>query len=179
MNFQEEVIHYLAYYPEEINRIAPLLEQVHFGSNLLSRKTLPGHITASAIVIKKEKIMMIFHPFLQKWLQPGGHVEKGEAPFEAATRELLEETGLRAQLHPWHEQHLMPVDIDIHFIPANSSKNEDKHLHYDFRYLLCVDDLAETSAQKDHESCWLELEKIEEETLLNLVEKLRKQKLLL
>ncbi|MEJ7674420.1 MAG: hypothetical protein WKF59_17420 [Chitinophagaceae bacterium] len=30
----------------------------------------------------------------------------------------------------------VPLDIDSHYIPANKNKNEQEHVHHDFRYLF-------------------------------------------
>ncbi|WP_329079820.1 MULTISPECIES: NUDIX hydrolase [unclassified Streptosporangium] len=40
------------------------------------------------------KIGLIWHPRLESWMLPGGHVEPDENPAEAAVREVIEETGL-------------------------------------------------------------------------------------
>lgn len=114
---------------------------------------------------------MIFHPFLKKWLQPGGHVESGEIPVQAAQRELLEETGVRGILHAWHQQHGMPVDINIHAIPANPKKQEPEHWHYDFRYLFTSDGSICAESESDHEVAWKNREDIDEVNLLGLIRK--------
>lgn len=168
---------YIEYYPQETNNISPLFDQLNSSSDLFDRGTLPGHITASAIVIESNKILMIYHPFLKKWLQPGGHVEQAEMPLETAKRELLEETGFLARLHPWHETYLIPFDIDIHLIPINEKKGEKAHLHYDFRYLLCLDKNSLINDQKDHELDWIDFEKIEEGSIINLLKKFQDQDL--
>jgi len=45
------------------------------------------------------RVVLVRHRW-RGWVPPGGRVEPGEAPREAAARELFEETGLRAELRP-------------------------------------------------------------------------------
>ncbi|WP_052807238.1 NUDIX hydrolase [Risungbinella massiliensis] len=174
---KNQVNNYLRYYPTEATQLKLLLKHFHEEGDLYDRKSLPGHITASGIVVEDGKILMIYHPFLQKWLQPGGHVDPGETPLMAARREILEETGIPTKFHPWHQQHILPIDINIHPIPANPKKQEPSHFHYDFRYLLQVDTSKERvpKVEVDHEVTWKEVQEIEEENLVNLLVKLEKE----
>ncbi|MCL2609412.1 MAG: NUDIX domain-containing protein [Treponema sp.] len=58
-----------------------------------------NHFTATGIVFGPEnKILMIRHNKLGVWLPPGGHVEPDELPTDAALREILEETGIAAEI---------------------------------------------------------------------------------
>ena len=52
----------------------------------------PAHVTGSAIVTSTRGTILQRHKRLGTWLQPGGHLEPGEAPWEAALREASEET---------------------------------------------------------------------------------------
>ncbi len=86
----------------------------------------PTHVTASAIVVGRRGVLLHRHRKLDRWLQPGGHVEPAEEPAEAAVRECHEETGLLAA-HPSGVPFL--VHVDVH--PAASG-----HTHVDLRYLV-------------------------------------------
>jgi 8-oxo-dGTP pyrophosphatase MutT (NUDIX family) len=85
----------------------------------------PTHVTASAIVVGPEGVLLHFHKKLHLWLQPGGHIEDDEPPWDAAQREVLEETGLRSFPLAGDER---VFHVDVH--PAGA------HVHLDLRYLL-------------------------------------------
>jgi len=98
----------------------------------------PGHFTASAFVLSPdhERVLVVFHKKLGKWLQPGGHIEPTDTSiFEAARREVEEETGVRGAL----PAHPGVFDIDVHEIPAR--RDEAAHEHFDLRVLLVAPDV--------------------------------------
>jgi len=117
--------------------------------NPCSRMNQDGHITASGLVIKDHKVLLIFHPHIKRWFQPGGHIEKGDSPVDAAIREVHEETGYICELDTENQD---PIDIDIHEIPANPKKGEGPHLHIDLLYRLRI--LRQEQAFEDIECQW-------------------------
>jgi 8-oxo-dGTP pyrophosphatase MutT (NUDIX family) len=113
-----------------------------------------GHITASVMVMSKDgnKALMCRHTGLNKWVQPGGHVDKNETPMDAAIREAREETGMEVK-------NLELIDIDVHLIPAiiKGGKLIEAHLHYDFRYIGTVIEEKEPElSDESDELAWIE-----------------------
>lgn len=170
---KEQINAYLSAYPKEQNRLVPLRDHINQSFDIFDRTVMPGHVTASGIVIEKCKILMIFHPTLKKWLQPGGHVEGLESPFQAAKREVMEETNILPRNHFWQEKNAIPIDIDIHVIPANQRKGESAHLHYDFRYLFTPDKIIDSPSCGLHRYAWRMPSEIDEPHLQQLIAKLR------
>jgi 8-oxo-dGTP pyrophosphatase MutT (NUDIX family) len=54
----------------------------------------PTHVTGSALIVGRRGVILHRHKRLGLWLQPGGHMEPDETPWDAALREAGEETGL-------------------------------------------------------------------------------------
>lgn len=148
---------YLSLDPSEVSRMTVLAEQMIDGDQgLYSRQNMKGHLTASALVLdQNNRVLLVLHNQLKRWLQPGGHLDQGEDPEVGARRELIEETGLTydvIELHPLHHSaqrqattaassmraKVLPVDIDSHLIPVNPAKGEGQHLHHDFQYVYLL-----------------------------------------
>lgn len=123
-----------------------------------SRSCAPGHITGSAFVVNPggDRLLMVHHAVLDKWLQPGGHCEAGETSLQAAAREALEETGIRGE--PMLGGGLL--DMDVHGIPARG--DVPAHLHWDARYLFTAPESVPVASDESREVEWVRLDEAAE-----------------
>ncbi len=101
-------------------------------------------IVAGCVVIKDGRVLMLWHNKIRAWLMPGGHVEAGEFPDEAAIRETKEETGLDVEIVGDREveygdevAHSLakPFVIMYENVPY---KTEPMHVHFDLVYVARV-----------------------------------------
>ena len=122
---------------EEATHVATTIDFVQrHPDRFYQRETLEGQVTASAWLINpaRNRVLLIHHRKLDRWLQPGGHVDAtDDSLLEAALREVQEETGLSGQ--PVSEA---LFDVDVHPIPER--KGVPAHRHFDLRFLIEVDD---------------------------------------
>jgi 8-oxo-dGTP pyrophosphatase MutT (NUDIX family) len=118
---------------------------------------------AGAFIIKDSKVLFLKHKKYGIWLQPGGHVEPGETPDEAAVRETLEETGLEVELIDNDEEEFegfsavdlpMPFNINLHEI-------EEGHWHCDFQYIVRIVGENSDYEYKDEDMEWLSKKELE------------------
>ena len=116
--------------PDLVNGASACLQLLNDPSAFL-RERLAGHFTGSAWLVSADgqRVLLMHHRKLDRWLQPGGHAD-GDADLAAvALREAEEETGLR-------DLHIEPgiFDLDAHRIPARADVPE--HTHHDVRYVI-------------------------------------------
>ena len=147
--------------------LAALSREILASGNPFSRTNQMGHITASGLVIKDGFVLLIYHPFIKEWMQPGGHIDEDEIPIEAAIREVHEETGIICEFIKGQSN---PIDIDLHEIPANPKKAEGVHLHIDLLFLLRV--LKEGEPLEKIKKAWVPFDQISSPRILRALQKL-------
>lgn len=128
---------YAAFWPDERALAARFSAFVAGHPDCLWRHCAPGHVTASAWILSADggRALLTHHRKLGRWLQLGGHVD-GEPDIErACLREAREESGMECfELVRFGGGALVPLDLDVHPIPARGA--EPAHAHWDVRFLL-------------------------------------------
>jgi len=92
----------------------------------------PIHKTATVYIINDSKLLLLKQDRSKFWLLPGGHIEDAELPHEAAIREVLEETGLKIELHQKPDEAartniVTPIPLPNHMrlLPCRDKKDLD------------------------------------------------------
>jgi ADP-ribose pyrophosphatase YjhB (NUDIX family) len=126
------------------------------------------HFTVAVFVVHEQRVLLHYHRKLGKWLPPGGHVEDNELPDDAAVREVLEETGVRARLLGARG---LPVDVPRQLIVPAGIQVEPiypGHEHIDLVYFARpeLDDVGAAEvdprlAESDHVG-WYAAEQVAE-----------------
>jgi NUDIX domain. len=100
-------------------------------ADAFERSNPVAHFTGSVWLVSAdgERVLLMHHRKLDRWLQPGGHADGDTDLARVALREAEEETGL-AGLHVDGGI----FDVDRHRIPARA--DEPEHWHYDLRYVV-------------------------------------------
>ncbi len=146
------------------------------------RTCRPGHLTGSAWVVSGDgqRHLLMHHRKLDIWLQPGGHADGQTDLAEVAKREAQEETGIQALRVVADASGLVPLDLDVHDIPARLDAAgeviDDAHEHHDVRFLLqATGDETLIDNEESNELRWCCPEEVrtltQERSVLRLLEK--------
>jgi 8-oxo-dGTP diphosphatase len=135
------------------------------------------HFTAGAFVFSTEvprRVLLVHHRKLGVWLQPGGHIEPGENPLEAAIREVSEEAGidlsksLAAPLRYDRMASALPLPKYLLEERILAHGAEPEHFHIDHIYVVEVPHQSPRRSEREsHDIGWFSLEQISDLPMLD------------
>lgn len=97
-------------------------------------------LTVVAYIVHNQRVLMVLHKIVGRWVPLGGHVELDEDPEQALIREVQEESGLKVEdleiaarkpdfVSQGFKPLFAPTFLDIHDMPGN-------HQHIGMIYVL-------------------------------------------
>lgn len=173
---------YLSAYADEAEVVAQIAQLVTTSPTCFERTCRPGHITGSAWVLSHDhtQCLLLHHRKLNRWLQPGGHADGDNDVAAVALREAQEESGLKQLELQQTDGQLVPLDLDVHVIPARYAADgqlvEDAHEHHDVRFLLIAAAGQSLSlSDESHDLRWFSRQEVlnltDEESVLRMMRK--------
>lgn len=136
--------------------VARTLDFILNHTNCFDRTLMHGHVTGSAWVINpaRSHVLLLHHRKLDRWFQPGGHADGDPDILQVVKKEVSEESGIDIS-HIKLLSHDV-FDVDIHTIYP--SEHDERHVHYDIRFLIEIDDRLEIPGNDEsHQIGWVPL----------------------
>jgi len=119
--------------------------------------------TVVCYIVYGNKVLLIHHKKLNKWLPISGHIELDEDPEQALFREIEEECGLEVEIvaekpdlkTEYRKFLLTPTYLDIHPI-------DDTHKHIGMTYFgKAKSDAVKLAEKEHHEIRWFTIQDVE------------------
>lgn len=131
--------------------------------DILTRNNKIAHLTSSAFVVneKRDKALMVHHNIFNAWSWTGGHADGEEDLLLVATREVMEETGVK-NVRPLSKS---IASIDIIPVMGHTRRGEyvPPHLHLSIAFLFEADENEPLAVKPDENSGvrWIPIEQID------------------
>jgi 8-oxo-dGTP pyrophosphatase MutT (NUDIX family) len=169
-------------FPAEGDVVDRIVSLVEAHADCFERTCRPGHITGAAWIVSadRRRCLLTHHRKLDRWLQLGGHADGQTQVDQVALREAREESGMREFDFVPIAGALLPLDLDVHRIPARYDADgrqiEDAHEHHDIRFLLVARGSETiTASDESHEIRWFTTKEVlrltDEESVLRMLYK--------
>lgn len=134
----------------------------------LKNKYEKNSYAATGIVFNRDykKILLAYHEKQLRWIPPGSHVDGVLAFHEVVLKSVKRETGYSVRFHESHDYEQYS-DNNCCILPCPFSvqeeiqiKGEGHNRHYDFLYILVVQDDKEPVKPGSHRTRWVDLEEL-------------------
>lgn len=124
----------------------------------MEEKILERQYCASAYTIdfENKEILLMYNRKLNKWLQPGGHIEGKETPEETAMRETFEETGIKIKI-------IGPTFDNKKFQPVATERYVNKVGDMIDIQFIATPETKELMNNEDNKTMWFSIENLEKE----------------
>ncbi len=157
-------------WPQESETVARFDAFIDSHPDCFHRSCRIGHITGSAWIVNTtgDRVLLVHHRKLGRWLQPGGHCDGDPDALAVALREAREESGLDVRALDG-----AIFDIDVHAIPARD--RDPAHFHFDVRFLVQAEHDRFTVSEESHALAWVPAQGLgaltDEESVLRMARK--------
>jgi len=114
-------------------------------------------------IVYQNKVLLIFHKKLQRWLPIGGHIELNENPDQALFREVEEECGLEIEVIN-SKPSIISEGTNFLFTPAflDVHNISEKHKHIGLYYFAKArSDEFKFNKEEHDDICWFSVEDLE------------------